>query len=354
MEYTKTTFKPSKTFIAVSLAVSTIISTSALAVQSCEGINTYPDFQGVDWQGNPDHARTGDLMQFNGTAYTAKWHTKSTPGSDGSWEFKHECGDSTTPPDPTPDGICKDYTVWTQGKKALAGDILVNDNFIAYTAKWETLSRPGSDDTWTWKVNCDGTPQGTAPLLSLPNAKDPVNLKVNGWPSDFVVSSPSSAMPDTFIINAINSADLSDIAKLASDFVSLIQTAKQAGTSSIIIQSNVLDNITADKGASLGVIAVKEALNTALTTTNTSNISTNDINALSDTAKGWAQAQNLIMSSLAPSATFGWSLSIGDFSYATHSGKRSVWNAASKATSDLLANLSLYKGVTKADFYCFH
>ena len=178
-------------------------------------------------------------------------------------------------------------------------------------------------------------------------------MKVNGWPSDFVVASPSSAAPDSFTINVINSAELSDTAKLTSDFVSLIQTAKQADTSSLIINSDVLENITTDKGASLGIIAVKEALSAALASTATSNISVNDINALSDDAKGWTQAQNLILSTLAPNATFGWSLSIGDFAYATHSGKSSVWNAASKATADLLDKFALYQGASKADFIAF-
>jgi hypothetical protein len=243
--------------------------------------------------------------------------------------------------------------VWSQGQTAKAGDILVNDDYVAFTAKWETSSRPGSDDTWTWKINCDGTPQGTAPLLSLPNAKDPVSLRVNGWPSDFLVASPSSAAPDTVNVNVINSEDLSDITKLTNDFVSLIQTAKLLGNESVLLNSNVLDNITVDKGASIGVVAVKEALIAALSETNTNNVNASDIDSLTDDAKGWAQAQNLILSTVAPNSTFGWSLSIGDFAYSTHSGKRSVWNAASKATSDLLDKLGLYKGNSKADFIAF-
>jgi len=98
---------------------------------------------------------------------------------------------------------------------------------------------------------------------------------------------------------------------------------------------------------------VKQALNAAIASTNTSNISVSDINALSDDAKGWAQAQNLVMSTFAPNATFAWSLSIGDFAYETHSGKRSVWNAASRATADLLDSLNLYKGASSADFIAF-
>ncbi|MDP2634905.1 MULTISPECIES: cellulose-binding domain-containing protein [unclassified Pseudoalteromonas] len=357
-------FKPSKTFIAVSLATSAIFANNALGA-SCDNINTYPNFPQVDWQGNPSHASGGDLMQHEGNAYKAKWYTSSIPGSDNTWQFEHSCGNVTDPTDPTDPTIptepsdpklgilCKDYTLWSQGDVAKAGDVFVNDEYIAYAAKWETSSRPGSDDTWVWEVNCDGTAQGTAPLLSLPNASDPVNLEMPGWPSDFVVASPSSAAPAQTTASVINSADLTDITKLTNDFVALIQLAAQAGTSSVILQSNVLDNITQDKGVSLGAISVKQALTDALATTNTSSINVADIEALSDDAAGWAQAQNLIMSSLAPNATFGWSLSIGTFAYDTHSGKRSVWDAASKATADLLDTLSLYKGTTKADFIAF-
>ncbi|WP_156873893.1 cellulose-binding domain-containing protein, partial [Psychromonas hadalis] len=254
----------------------------------------------------------------------------------------------------TPDGLCADFNVypnWTKETHATTGDIMVVGN-IAYSAKYYTSTVPGSDDTWVHHLNCDGTAPGTAALLSLPSAKDPVSLKVNGWPSDFVVASPSSDAPITIVINAINSADLSNYIKLTSAFEALILVAEQAGTSSVIINSDVLDNITADKGASLGVIAVKQALTEAVTLTG-ANITDSEISALSDDAKGWAQAQNLIMSDVATNATFGWSLSIGDFAYATHSGKKSVWNAASKATADLLDKLALYKGVSKADFVTF-
>ncbi|HCM47872.1 MAG TPA: chitodextrinase, partial [Colwellia sp.] len=102
MKLTKAIFKPSKTFIAISLAASTVISTNAFSAESCDGINTYPNFPAVDWEGNPDHANTGDLMQFNGSAYAAKWWTTSTPGSDNTWDFKYECTDGTPDPDPTP------------------------------------------------------------------------------------------------------------------------------------------------------------------------------------------------------------------------------------------------------------
>ncbi|MGO2127962.1 MAG: cellulose-binding domain-containing protein [Pseudoalteromonas prydzensis] len=365
MKSTLIGFKPSKTFIAVSLATSAVISSNAFAA-SCDGINTYPSFPQVDWQGNPSHANAGDLMQHEGSAYKAKWYTNSIPGSDGSWGFEHVCGNETDPTDPTDPTtpteptdpklgvLCKDYTLWAPGSVAKAGDILVNDEYIAYTAKWETSSRPGSDDTWNWTVNCDGTEQGTAPLLSLPNAKDPVSLKMPGWPSDFVVASPTSTVPAHLTVDLINSADLTDVTKLTNDFVAAITQAAQAGTTSIMLQSDVLDNITLDKGLSLGAISVKQALTDALATTNkSSSIDVADIDALTDDAMGWAQAQNLIMTALAPNATFGWSLSIGDFAFDSHSGKRSVWNAASKATADLLDTLSLYKGASKADFIAF-
>jgi hypothetical protein len=251
--------------------------------------------------------------------------------------------------------LCADFNVypnWTGDNAAGTGDIMVYNN-IAFSAKYNTNTIPGSDDTWNHHINCDGTQKGEAAYLSMPNPADPVNLDVAGWPSDFVVASPSLASPTTVVVNTLDSADLSDVTSLTNAFVALIQSANEAGSSSVIITSDVLDNITADKGASLGVIAVKQALTDAVSSTGATTISVSDIDALSDNAAGWAQAHNLIVSKLATNSTFGWSLSIGDFAYDTHAGKRSVWNAAAKATADLLDTLSLYKGEEKADFVVF-
>ncbi|MGF1755859.1 chitodextrinase, partial [Vibrio makurazakiensis] len=126
-------------------------------------------------------------------------------------------------------------------------------------------------------------------------------------------------------------------------------------TTSIILNGDVLDVASADKGISLGSVSVKQALTAAADATG-SQIDINDINALTDDAQGWAQAHNLVISTLAPQATFGWSLNIGDFAYNTHSGKRAVWNAASSSTSDLLSSFELYKATstTKADFIAFN
>ncbi|MBU6953095.1 chitinase C-terminal domain-containing protein [Hahella sp. HN01] len=48
-------------------------------------VNVYPNWTQSDWQGNPNHAGTGDLMSHNKVVYRAGWWTQSTPGSDGSW-----------------------------------------------------------------------------------------------------------------------------------------------------------------------------------------------------------------------------------------------------------------------------
>lgn len=172
-----------------------------------------------------------------------------------------------------------------------------------------------------------------------------------------MVASPASLdAPSTLTINAINSQDLANLTKLTDAFVALIQAADLAGATSIILNSDVLDAATADKGAALGTVAVKQALTAAVDATGThSQIDVNAINTLTDDVKGWAQAHNLVISALAPQATFGWTLSIGDFAYNTHSGKRAVWNAASGASSDLLASFELYKAdsLNKADFVAF-
>jgi len=87
-----------------------------------------------------------------------------------------------------------------------------------------------------------------------------------------------------------------------------------------------------------------------------SRIDIDAINALSDDVKGWAHAYNLIFTTLAPQGTFGWSLSIDEFAYDTHSGRQSVWDEASVFTADLLDSFELYKAVAanKAHFVAFN
>ncbi|OCH14457.1 Ig-like domain-containing protein [Aliivibrio sp. 1S128] len=260
------------------------------------------------------------------------------------------------PPVTPPGDLCKDFNVypdWTNGDHATGGDIMVHNN-IAYSAIYWTQTLPGSDSSWALHLNCDGTEPGTAPLLSLPNPMDPVRLEVAGWPNTLVVASPSSAAPKMLTINASNSADLANLDKLTSTFVSIIEAAAQAGSASIIINSDVLDAATQDNALSSSSIAVKEALIQAMDITG-NKIDIDDINALSNDLKGWAQAHHLIISTLAPEANYGWSLSIGDFAFDTHSGRQSVWDKASNYTADLLDKLELYKAeaATKADFVAF-
>ncbi len=259
-------------------------------------------------------------------------------------------------PPVTPGDLCKDFNVypdWTRSDHATGGDIMVNKN-IAYSAIYWTKSVPGSDDSWALHLNCDGTEPGTAPLLSLPNPMDPVRLEVAGWPNTLVVASPSSAAPAMLTIEASNSADLADFDKLTSTFVSIINKAAQAGSASIIINTDVLDQATQDKALSSNSIAVKEALTKAIDITG-NKIDIDDINALSNDLKGWANAHHLIIATLAPEANYGWSLNIGDFAFDTHSGRQSVWDEASNYSADLLDKLELFKAdvATKADFIAF-
>ncbi|GHA45026.1 Ig-like domain-containing protein [Photobacterium aphoticum] len=260
------------------------------------------------------------------------------------------------PPVTPPGALCEDFNVypdWTRGDHAGGGDIMVHNN-IAYSAIYWTQSVPGSDASWALHLNCDGSEPGTAPVLSLQNPMDPIRLEVAGWPNTFVVASPSTTAPATLTIDTINSDALANVDKLTRAFVSIIQQAEQAGTASIIINSDVLDLATNDKGAALGAVSVKEALTRAVESTG-SKIDLDAINALSNDVKGWAQAHNLIITTLAPEATFGWSLSIGEFAFDTHSGRQSVWDEASVFTADLLDSFELYKAdaANKADFVVF-
>ncbi|MGF1751119.1 cellulose-binding domain-containing protein [Vibrio cionasavignyae] len=49
------------------------------------GINVYPNWPQLDWQGNPSHASSGDKMVYQGSVYQAKYWTQTIPGSDNSW-----------------------------------------------------------------------------------------------------------------------------------------------------------------------------------------------------------------------------------------------------------------------------
>ena len=284
-----------------------------------------------------------------------------TPARPQDPDVPLEPGIPCKPPVAPPVGeLCDDFNVypdWTRGDHAGGGDIMVHNN-IAYEAIWWTQSTPGSDSSWAHHLNCDGTEPGTAPLLSLPNPMDPVRLEVAGWPNKLVVASPSTsstAAPSSIVIDTVNSDEIADLAKLTSSFVALINASESAMSSSIIIKGDVLDKATMDKGKALGSIAVKQALTQAIDITGNTNIDIADVNALSDDAKGWAQAYNLVISSVAPKATFGWTVSIGDFAFNTHSGRQSVWDSASKYSADMLRDFELYdlESSVKADFLVY-
>ncbi|MGL4734461.1 MAG: chitinase C-terminal domain-containing protein [Enterovibrio sp.] len=52
---------------------------------SLDGVNVYPNWPQLNWEGKPDHAAEGDMIVHNGVLYKANWWTQSVPGSDGSW-----------------------------------------------------------------------------------------------------------------------------------------------------------------------------------------------------------------------------------------------------------------------------
>lgn len=59
---------------------------------SCTSIVTYPNWTTKDWEGGqPTHDIAGDLMQYQGKAYSANWYTNSIPGSDNTWTFVKNC-----------------------------------------------------------------------------------------------------------------------------------------------------------------------------------------------------------------------------------------------------------------------
>ena len=93
---------------------------------------------------------------------------------------------------------------------------------------------------------------------------DPVRLEVAGWPSTFVVASPSTQALSTLTIAASSSDALTDLEQLTRSFVSAIEQIENASTASIVIRSDVLELATQDKGASFVAVAVKQALTNAI------------------------------------------------------------------------------------------
>ncbi|NLS12145.1 hypothetical protein HGP28_04455 [Vibrio sp. SM6] len=260
------------------------------------------------------------------------------------------------PPVTAPDSLCDGFNLypdWPRGNHATGGDIMVFEN-IAYVASYWTQSVPGSDDSWKHHLNCDGTEAGTAPLISLPNRADPVSLALPGWPSKLVVMSAAQHDLNVVTVNVTDHKALADSVALTAGFVALIERAEQFETETLVLRSDVLNRITADKALLSQSIDVKQSLMSAAIQTG-SRIDTDAIEALTDDIKGWAQAHHLIISSIAPKALFGWSVEIGEFAFESHSGRQSVWNKASKDMAQSLHTLELYSAENErsADFIAF-
>ena len=226
-------------------------------------------------------------------------------------------------------------------------------NNIAYSAVYWTQTIPGSDGSWNLQVNCDGSEPGSAPLLSLQNPMDPISLEIPGWPNTLVVASPGFEAPPTLEIQASSSENLGNVDILTNNFESVIKDAQEAGFSTVLIVSDVLDKASSDLDQ-FGSIPVKDALIKALENSN-AEIDSDLVNTLGNDLKGWTQAYNLILSKLAPTANHGWSLNIGDFAYDKYSGRQSVWDKASSYTANVLDQFELYKpdSDTRADFVAF-
>ncbi|MBQ4812720.1 cellulase family glycosylhydrolase [Pseudoalteromonas luteoviolacea] len=78
---------------AISLVVG--LGCNQAYAQSCDGVNAYPNWPQLDWQGKPSHANTGDKMQHDNKLYQANWWTKSEPGSNAAWQYLGRCSDGT-------------------------------------------------------------------------------------------------------------------------------------------------------------------------------------------------------------------------------------------------------------------
>lgn len=275
-----------------------------------------------------------------------------TPDTGGNGSSGGSSGGITTP---TGD-LCKGFKVypdWTQDGFANTDDIMVNKN-IAYKAKYWTSSAPGTDESWSHHLNCDGTEPGSAPKLSLQNPFDPIPLEIPDWPNTLVVASPSTSAPSVMNIETITADSINNLDAVTSGFESVINDANIAGQTTVIFVGDVLNKAIMNQNQ-FGSIPVKQALKSAVRSAS-ADIPADKINALSDDLKGWARAHNLILTELNPVTNHGWSIDFSDVISNYHSGRQSVWDKASVFAADLLDKLGVYTAddPIRSDFVAFN
>lgn len=126
-------------------------------INQCVGINAYPNWTQVDWEGTPTHALGGDVMKHDGNAYTANWWTSATPGNNADWTLLKACLVPATDTDPDPEPTCGNVNVypdWPQGDHAAAGEEMAYEGNV-YKANWWTAAIPETDTSWALVRACD-------------------------------------------------------------------------------------------------------------------------------------------------------------------------------------------------------
>ncbi|PSV41284.1 hypothetical protein C9J46_18860 [Photobacterium sp. GB-36] len=327
------------------------------AVGDSDGTDTADVGDGVDDSDGTDTAGVGDGVDDSDGTDTAG----VGDGVDDSDSIDNgDVSDDNDLNTPT-NALCQSFNIypnWPANDHADGGDIVVYDD-IAYKASWWTNTIPGSDDSWTLHLRCDGVEPSSQTSLKMPNPKDPIDLNMRHWPNYLSISAPnlnlSENIPSTvrFELPVLN--QLTDSNHLTDHFKSLAEQLllNEESNITILLSSDMFDMNYQDELSTLDNIPVNLALTNAIAVNNIP-LDSSLLNSLSDDVKGLLKAHNLLISQLLPDANIGWQVIIGDFAYDQHSGGyRSVWNMASLPVVNLLTDYELYSGEYSAHFVAF-
>lgn len=386
-----TLFKKNKLILAVSVALGAMSPVQALAADSCESINEYPNWTQVNWAGDPSHANTGDQMQFQGKAYTANWWTKSEPGSDGSWAFAFDCNGSG--------GGTGDGSGSVDGPGSADATLLIRKDPVnlAVTGWPRTLALGTYTDTSAALTPELAGANVNSVFSSASNAADALAIlqqarnveKSNGGQTIVPVASVSTA-------SGSGETDILTYADLVSHYQNLIHIAAQvqafkdnahASPGSLVLNEGLLAAWQANKDTSfvtvfgtdsaLTEVQVKQALREAIANVASSTVTNSEgtsqrisslydltaidtaVAGLDDNIKGWVASQNFVVEQFASDVSYGWSLDVSNpgstsWVHKDYAGLRATWKAASQSVVSFVNWTGAYADASaKPDFLVF-
>lgn len=177
----------------------------SIVIASAVAANTYAvDCGGLDNWASGSVYVGGNQIQYNGSAYQAKWWTTNEdPASSSVWLNLGQCDDGSTGGNPNT-GNCAGLSVWNSTIAYGGGDYAIYDG-VKYRANWwtqgdnpATQSGPtGSGLPWTMIEDCEGDtggPGGPGENLSpTASVNGPYTAQVN---TSVQFSSAGSSDPD--------------------------------------------------------------------------------------------------------------------------------------------------------------